>query len=221
MQMHVIATELGADWAGPYTDRKLLQQTLNIIKQIDPGAEVISKDTDPYREQIGAGLRPYHIRGRARKWRAPAPSRRPAHLAACRDGGHPKGHARLHPVFCLGKGREGRPSDTGQAEQSHAKSSPCGGCMSTGPDPENGSKKKGEEPDEAPMGLDPHLSEQLCPGCFAQCLDLAKEQPDEYRQERRWFKCSFCNNIFSIIIGPARIMSPKSDYHELKKAGVI
>ena len=61
MQMHVIATNLGDDWAGPYTDQKLLQKTLAIIQQIDPGAEVISKDANPFSEQIEAGLKPYSI----------------------------------------------------------------------------------------------------------------------------------------------------------------
>ena len=58
MQMHVIATNLGDDWAGPYTDQKLLQKTLAIIQEIDPGAEIISKDANPFSEQIIAGLKP-------------------------------------------------------------------------------------------------------------------------------------------------------------------
>ena len=61
MQMHVIATNLGDDWAGPYTDQKLLQKTLAIIQQIDAGAEVISKDANPFSELIEAGLKPYSI----------------------------------------------------------------------------------------------------------------------------------------------------------------
>ena len=61
MQMHVIVTDLGDDWAGPYTDQKLLQKTLAIIQQIDPGAEIISKDANPFSEQIEAGLKPYSI----------------------------------------------------------------------------------------------------------------------------------------------------------------
>ncbi len=61
MQMHVIATERGDDWAGPYTDTVLLQKTLAIIKQVDPEAEIISRDTNPYTEQINAGLKPYQI----------------------------------------------------------------------------------------------------------------------------------------------------------------
>ena len=61
MQMHVIATELGDDWAGPYTDKALLQKTLDIIQKIDPGAEIISREVNPYAEQINAGLLPYQI----------------------------------------------------------------------------------------------------------------------------------------------------------------
>jgi hypothetical protein len=59
MQMHVIDSEAGA--VGPYTDKVLLQKTLAIIGQIDPGAEVISRETDPFEEQILAGLKPYKI----------------------------------------------------------------------------------------------------------------------------------------------------------------
>jgi hypothetical protein len=61
MQMHAIATELGDDWAGPYTDVLLLKKTLAIVRQLDPGAEIISRETDPYREQIEASLQPYQI----------------------------------------------------------------------------------------------------------------------------------------------------------------
>jgi hypothetical protein len=61
MQMHVIATELGDDWAGPYTDQLLLQKTLAIIKRVDPEAKIISRDANPHAEQINAGLQPYHI----------------------------------------------------------------------------------------------------------------------------------------------------------------
>jgi hypothetical protein len=62
MQMHVIVTELGPDWAGPYTDITLLQKTLAIIQKIDPDAEIVSRESDPYKQQIEAGLLPYHIR---------------------------------------------------------------------------------------------------------------------------------------------------------------
>lgn len=61
MKMHVITTELGDDWAGPYTDLGLLQKTLAIIRKMDPMAEVESRETDPYSEQIRGGLLPYHI----------------------------------------------------------------------------------------------------------------------------------------------------------------
>jgi hypothetical protein len=61
MQMHVIATELGDDWAGPYTDVLLLKKTLAIVQRLDPDAEIVSKESDPFKEQIEAGLQPYHI----------------------------------------------------------------------------------------------------------------------------------------------------------------
>lgn len=61
MQMHVIGTGLGEDYAGPYTDIALLEKTLAIIQRIDPTAEVISRETDPYRDQIEAGLKPFQI----------------------------------------------------------------------------------------------------------------------------------------------------------------
>lgn len=61
MQMHVIATELGKDWSGPFTDLALAKKILAIVQSIDPEAEIISKESDPYREQINAGLQPYHI----------------------------------------------------------------------------------------------------------------------------------------------------------------
>ena len=59
--MHVITTELGDDWAGPYTDLGLLQKTLAIIRKMDPMAEVMSRETDPWCDQIRGGLLPYHI----------------------------------------------------------------------------------------------------------------------------------------------------------------
>lgn len=61
MKMHVITTELGDDWAGPYIDLGLLQKTLAIIRKMDPMAEVVSRETDPWSEQIRSGLLPYHI----------------------------------------------------------------------------------------------------------------------------------------------------------------
>ena len=85
-------------------------------------------------------------------------------------------------------------------------------------------KNISEEPDEAPLGLEPALSGYMCPYCGALCLDLGKEQPDQHRQERRWLQCtsSSCNNIHSIIIGPTRTEPPfKSDYQLLKKRGLI
>lgn len=61
MQMHVIATDRGSDWAGPYTDEALLQKTLAIIRKLDPEAEIISRETNPHQAQIEAGLLPFEI----------------------------------------------------------------------------------------------------------------------------------------------------------------
>ena len=61
MEMHVIATDLGPDWAGPYTDKALLEKTLAIIRRVDPSAEVISKETDPHKDRILSGLLPFKI----------------------------------------------------------------------------------------------------------------------------------------------------------------
>jgi hypothetical protein len=61
MNMYGIATDLGDDWAGPYVDQELLKKTLAIIQKIDPNAEIVSKETDPFSEQILAGLLPFRI----------------------------------------------------------------------------------------------------------------------------------------------------------------
>ena len=61
MHMHVIATELGDDWAGPYTNEVLLQKTLSIIQEVDSEAEIISRETDPFKKQIMEGMKPYKI----------------------------------------------------------------------------------------------------------------------------------------------------------------
>jgi len=61
MKMYGIATDLGDDWAGPYVDQELLKKTLAIIRQVDPNAEIVSKETDPFSDQILAGLLPYRI----------------------------------------------------------------------------------------------------------------------------------------------------------------
>jgi hypothetical protein len=61
MQMHVIATDLGSDWAGPYTDKHLLEKTFAIIKKVDPDAEILSREANPFSEQILSGMQPYKI----------------------------------------------------------------------------------------------------------------------------------------------------------------
>jgi len=84
-------------------------------------------------------------------------------------------------------------------------------------------KQSEEEPDEVPIGLDPIQSSYLCPSCGAPCLDLGKQDPDQYSRERRWLKCSDsgCNYLGSIITGPARILPPKPDFRALKRAGIV
>ncbi len=59
--MYGISTDLGDDWAGPYVDQELLQKTFAIIQKVDPNAEIVSKETDPFSEQILAGLQPFRI----------------------------------------------------------------------------------------------------------------------------------------------------------------
>ena len=61
IKMYGIATDLGDDWAGPYVDQELLQKTFAIIQKVDPNAEIISKETDPFSEPILAGLLPFRI----------------------------------------------------------------------------------------------------------------------------------------------------------------
>jgi len=61
MKMYGIATDLGDDWAGPYVDQELLKKTLEIIQKVDPNAEIASKETDPFSEQVLAGLLPFRI----------------------------------------------------------------------------------------------------------------------------------------------------------------
>ena len=59
--MYGISTDLGDDWAGPYVDQELLKKTLAVIQKVDPNAEIVSKETDPFSEQILAGLQPFRI----------------------------------------------------------------------------------------------------------------------------------------------------------------
>jgi len=61
MKMSAIDYAAGEDAAGPYTDEVLLQKTLEIIRQIDPDAEIISRECNPWSEQILAGLLPFRI----------------------------------------------------------------------------------------------------------------------------------------------------------------
>jgi hypothetical protein len=61
MKMFAVDYAAGEDAAGPYTDGVLLQKTLEIIRQIDPDADIISRECNPFSEQILAGLLPFRI----------------------------------------------------------------------------------------------------------------------------------------------------------------
>ena len=60
--MRMFAIEYGGDDAeGPYTDEDLLKKTLAIIRQIEPNAEIIGRECNPFSDQILAGLLPFRI----------------------------------------------------------------------------------------------------------------------------------------------------------------
>jgi len=61
MKMFAIDYVGGDDAEGPYTDPELLKATLAIIQQVDPDAEVISRECNPWSEQILGGLLPFTI----------------------------------------------------------------------------------------------------------------------------------------------------------------
>lgn len=61
MKMFAIEYKGGDDAEGPYTDPELLKATLAIIQQTDPDAEVVSRECNPWSEQILGGLLPYRI----------------------------------------------------------------------------------------------------------------------------------------------------------------
>ena len=61
MQMICIATSNEEDFYGPYTDLALADRILAIVKTFDPGAELVSRDTDQWAKQIIAGLKPWKI----------------------------------------------------------------------------------------------------------------------------------------------------------------
>jgi hypothetical protein len=61
-KMRMFAIEYGGEDAeGPYTDEELLKKTLGIIRQIEPNAEIIGRECNPWSEQILAGLLPFRI----------------------------------------------------------------------------------------------------------------------------------------------------------------
>lgn len=79
-----------------------------------------------------------------------------------------------------------------------------------------------EEPEDAPLGIEPGMAAERCPSCGSSCLDLGIEQADPVRHQRRWLKCvGTCGQVNSIILGPPGEPRKKSDYPELKRRGLI
>ena len=65
-------------------------------------------------------------------------------------------------------------------------------------------QEESEELVNAPLGFDLARAESICSRCDGAALNLGIEKADKYCPERRWFKCTSCLGIWSIIIGPAR-----------------
>jgi len=62
MKIHIIDGTGPEDAWGPYTNQELLARSLEIIRMaLDDLAEVVTKECDPWAEQILAGLLPYRI----------------------------------------------------------------------------------------------------------------------------------------------------------------
>ena len=61
MQMICIADSQQEEFWGPYTDLALAERILKIVQSFDPGAELVSRDTDKWAKEIIAGLKPWKI----------------------------------------------------------------------------------------------------------------------------------------------------------------
>jgi len=60
--MRMFAIAIGDDWqAGPYASEELAQRTLGIIQMINPDAELVTQEMNPWSEQILGGLKPWQI----------------------------------------------------------------------------------------------------------------------------------------------------------------
>jgi len=60
MEMHAIA--IGEEWqAGPYASKDLAEKTLVIIQRMNPAAELVTQEMDPWADEILAGLLPFDI----------------------------------------------------------------------------------------------------------------------------------------------------------------
>ena len=62
VQMICISANNEEDFYGPYTDLALAERILKIVQLgIDPGAEMVTRETDQWGKQIIAGLKPWQI----------------------------------------------------------------------------------------------------------------------------------------------------------------
>jgi hypothetical protein len=61
MQMICIADGREEEYWGPYTDLALAERILAIVQSFDPGAELVSKETDQWAKEIISGKKPWKI----------------------------------------------------------------------------------------------------------------------------------------------------------------
>ena len=62
MQMICISANNEEDFYGPYTDLALAERILKIVQLgIDPGAEMVTRETDQWGKQVIAGLLPWKV----------------------------------------------------------------------------------------------------------------------------------------------------------------
>jgi len=60
--MFCIADSREEEFWGPYTDKTLAERILKIVRLgTDPGAELVSKETDQYANEILSGLLPWNV----------------------------------------------------------------------------------------------------------------------------------------------------------------
>lgn len=62
MNILCIADSAEEEFWGPYTDQNLADRVLKIVRMaVDEGAEIVSRETDQYKDEILAGLLPFKI----------------------------------------------------------------------------------------------------------------------------------------------------------------